>query len=568
MIAELKFLKKLSKSILTREENIFFDPIDVSRLGQIDEERSISTQFDPALVPSDLDVIIVGGGIGGLVSASFLSRVGKKVLVLEKNEVAGGCTKVFEFKDHPGYELPIGCHYIAGAVDNTIYKAIFNEASLNSLEFVDLPPYFDKVIFSDEGKEFAVSTREQFQADLIEQFPEETEGIKKFIDLCFTFLDERDQLAVLRIMPDSLKKAGRLFIARNYIKYKDVNFQQYLDDNFGDPFLKGILSYMCIALGVKPDEVPLPIMAVCFAVFLDGTSYPKHGAGAFARKISRANEYYGGRTLCNADVSKILVTDDNKAYGVELSDGTRLEAKTVISACGYIKTFKYLLPNRFEYVVEDFEPGCQHFLVFLGFEAAQDVLQFPEHNIYLAKNVDHFGYKDFRDQETLDDKVELPPMFINFPTVYHSQDGKSIAVIAIEARYDWFKKWKDAKDDEYMATCDALMQRCLHRFFTLFPDAKKHLDFAKWGTPLDMERWIGSPSGSSFTTKLNFDRLLHQTQLTPVENLYMTGADAFLANGITVGAISGLIAAQIVSGKSLISMIMEKEKQAVQSRDC
>ena len=72
---------------------------------------------------------------------------------------------------------------------------------------------------------------------------------------------------------------------------------------------------------------------------------------------------------------------------------------------------------------------------------------------------------------------------------------------------------------------------------------------------------INSGHLSSFTTKLNFDRIFEQTQLTPVRNLYMTGADAFLANGITVGAISGLITAQIVSGKNKIGMIMEKERE-------
>jgi all-trans-retinol 13,14-reductase len=345
------------------------------------------------------------------------------------------------------------------------------------------------------------------------------------------------------------------------MRYKDTTYQEYLDANIKNSLLKGILSYMCVPLGIKPDEAPLPIVAVCFAVFMDGTSYPRMGPGMFARKVARAGEYFGGKVLCGAEVTKILVTENDKAYGVELSDGSRLTATTIISNCGYIKTFKQFLPERFHYVVKKFEPGCQHFLTFLGFKSGQDELKFPDHNIYLAKNAMHFNNRDFHNQKIVDEKVDLPSIFINFPTVFHKQDGKFIVVIAIEAKYEWFEKWKDNKDDEYKAFGDSLMNRCLERFFYMFPDSKVHLDFAKWTTPLDMERWIGSPSGSSFTTKLNFDRILDQTQKTPIENLYMTGADAFLANGITVGAISALVAAQIVSGKNLIKMVMDKKSQ-------
>ena len=38
----------------------------------------------------NFDVIIIGGGHNGLVASSYLSKRGKKVLVIEKNEKVGG----------------------------------------------------------------------------------------------------------------------------------------------------------------------------------------------------------------------------------------------------------------------------------------------------------------------------------------------------------------------------------------------------------------------------------------------------------------------------------------------
>ena len=40
---------------------------------------------------SKYDAIIIGGGHNGLVTAAYLARAGKRVLVLERREMLGGC---------------------------------------------------------------------------------------------------------------------------------------------------------------------------------------------------------------------------------------------------------------------------------------------------------------------------------------------------------------------------------------------------------------------------------------------------------------------------------------------
>ena len=60
-------------------------------------------------IPAEIDAIIIGSGIGGLSCAAFLSRVGKRCLVLEQHYIAGGCTH--SFVEH-GYEFDTGVHYV------------------------------------------------------------------------------------------------------------------------------------------------------------------------------------------------------------------------------------------------------------------------------------------------------------------------------------------------------------------------------------------------------------------------------------------------------------------------
>jgi len=50
----------------------------------------------------DYDVVIIGAGHNGLAAATLLAGKGKKVLVLEKQEMVGGLAGQHEF--HPGYK--------------------------------------------------------------------------------------------------------------------------------------------------------------------------------------------------------------------------------------------------------------------------------------------------------------------------------------------------------------------------------------------------------------------------------------------------------------------------------
>ena len=77
---------------------------------EIRKKRSLlHEKFNPSKLPQDIDYIVIGSGMGGLTTAAILSRLGRKVVVLEQHhDVAGGGTHMFDLK---GYVFDSGLHY-------------------------------------------------------------------------------------------------------------------------------------------------------------------------------------------------------------------------------------------------------------------------------------------------------------------------------------------------------------------------------------------------------------------------------------------------------------------------
>jgi phytoene dehydrogenase-like protein len=86
---------------------------------------------------SRYDVIVVGAGANGLAAAALLGKRGKRVLVLEQREVAGGTMATEEF--HPGFRAN-ACRDDAGWVPDALLQEL--QLVRHGLQWIDVPAGF------------------------------------------------------------------------------------------------------------------------------------------------------------------------------------------------------------------------------------------------------------------------------------------------------------------------------------------------------------------------------------------------------------------------------------------
>lgn len=129
----------------------------------------------------DIDVVVIGSGIGGMTTALLLARAGKRVLVLEQHDHAGGCCHTYYKK---GFEFDTGIHYIGEMRNRTLPRFLIEQLTAGQLVWSPMDDSFDVVLLG-EGDAKSVERfeicagRQRFIDSLAEKFPSERAAIEK-----------------------------------------------------------------------------------------------------------------------------------------------------------------------------------------------------------------------------------------------------------------------------------------------------------------------------------------------------------------------------------------------------
>jgi all-trans-retinol 13,14-reductase len=508
---------------------------------------------------NEYDVIVIGSGMGGMTTATALSRMDHKVLLLERAQTIGGLTHTFS---RDGFSWDVGLHYCGMFGHDEPGDKVLDWLSGETVKFQSIGTVYDTIHFPD-GFEIAVGRpAEAYKSELKERFPDNAEEIEAYFEALASGEEAIRLVSAERSMPDPLRSAHRWWNKKKIDRWCGRTTSEVIGECISDPKLAAVLSAQWGTYGGIPEQSSFGIHALIIRHYLEGAGYPVGGAGSIAAGLVPVIESAGSSARPETMVDEILI-DNGRAIGVRTTSGQEFEAPAIVSAIGAGETVDRLLPREIseqEWAVEiaAMKPSICHFEMFLGFEG--DIAKLG------ATRSNHWFFESWDTNDGLWTNTENPiqMMFVSFPSLKDDRhdpgplhrhtgqfmvlaDWSTVAAFITDGGIENPDKWAAFKDD--------VQARMLAFFANKFPALAPLVVCSVFGTPLATAKFTAHEKGGFYGLETTPRRILSDAlrPRTPVPGLYLTGQDV-LTPGIAGSLFSGMLTAAAIDPRVYTKM--------------
>lgn len=427
---------------------------------------------------TDKSIIIVGAGLSGLATGCYGQMNGYKTRIFEYHTKSGGVCTSWKRK---GYTFDYALHnlfgIIPGSADNKVWKELNALQGLTTLSFSEFVQVEDT-----NGKKLTIHTSlAELEKHLVSLAPDDEKKIKEFIKACRRI----GGYDIFGAMSGGLSATIKLLPVLGLLtKYGKMTLEDYAK-GFSDPFLRK--AFPTIQYDIP--SVPVIIPMVFLAAFNKGDGgWPIGGSLALSKNVEKYYLELGGQINYNSRVLKIL-TENNKALGIQLEDGSQYFADIIVSAAdGYSTIFNMLEGKCASDSIRTYYDSYPKTIPF-GFEVyyglSRDLSGEP-HALVLFQEapIEVEG----REHDRLN--VEI----FNFDPSFAAA-GKAVIKVVMESNYDyWQQLSKDIKsyNEAKRKIADAIAERLERRF----PGFTKQIEVIDVVTPVSVMHFTDAFRGS------------------------------------------------------------------------
>ncbi len=502
------------------------------------------------LVTSRWDAVVIGSGIGGLVTASQLASKGAKVLVLERYTIPGGSGGSFK---REGYTFDVGASMIFGFGEKGYTNLLTRALNDVGQHCETVPDPVQLAYHLPKGLEVSVDRNySKFISELSEKFPKEAKGIKKFYDICWSVFNCLDSMPLLSIEdPTYLAKVffKAPFACLGLARWLPINVGNVARRYIKDPELLKFIDIECFCWSVMP-AIKTPMINAGM-VFSDrhagGINYPKGGVGVIAQKLVKGFEENGGVIKYKSRVKKIIL-EKGQAVGVQLSSNEIIKAKTVVSNATRWDTFggegvKQSLIDRNQAPPSEtkwlkrYKPSPSFLSLHLGVNS---------NIIPKGSHCHHLILDEWEEMEK-----EQGVIFVSIPTLLDpslAPNGKHIVHAFTPSSMD---EWEGLSPALYKEKKQNDANLVINKLENIFPGLQDSISHREIGTPRSHRRFLGRFKGSygPIPSKLLPGLLTMPFNTTSIKDLFCVGDSCFPGQGLNAVAFSGYACAHKIGSK-------------------
>lgn len=453
-------------------------------------------------------IVIIGAGVGGLVTAVILSKFfGKKVCVLEAHASLGGCLHTFVER---GYEFDVGLHYVGG-IESTFGRFF---SSLANVEWAKLAGAHDVLVLPD-GQKVYFGDKEMQRTMLSAMFSSRFASMyQQTVERCQRSMQVY-YIGCIFLNKIFLSLWCRLFCPFAVRMMRSSTYDVISSMRAGEKAI-AVCAYHWGDFGETPRHLSFAAHAMLTAHWWTGNFYPVGGPKALAQGLRSEIKKHGGDIRLGC---RVLETKPGSVTYARKNTKTVVESEETFYACGIRAASK----------ISSFEAplgGESFFITYVAFDDTPTRLDLPTHNTWVMKGgLDH----DENMQRWRQWKGEPAMTFISFncakdPAAAHNK--ATVSLVCPVACFERGDQYSSKKETIETMLCDILYEQ--------FPHLKAHEVFRFSGSPSTFDDYIGTLDGVIYGTKKTGTLSFRAPDGTRI-----TGADVLSAGvcGAAAGAV-------------------------------